>query len=70
LAGPAKKSDGDIMKKAVIKTYVTIKDVARLFAGDGITVPQISNAFKWGQTALAGWSAGSEASRQTGPCRQ
>jgi len=42
---------------------VTIKDVARLFAGDGITIPQISDVFKWGQMALAGWSTGSEASR-------
>ena len=43
---------------------VTIENVARLFTGDGITIPQISDAFKWGQMALAGWSAGSEASRQ------
>ena len=42
---------------------VTIEDMAKLFAWDGITIPQISDTFKWGQTALAGWSAGSEVSR-------
>jgi len=49
---------------AQLSDSVTIEDVARLFAGDGITIPQISNVFKWGQTALAGWSTGSEASRR------
>jgi len=44
---------------------VTVKDVARLFTEDGITIPQISDTFKWGQMASAGWSMGSEASRQT-----
>jgi len=43
---------------------ITIEDMARLFTGDGITIPQISDVFKWGQMALAGWSAGSKASRQ------
>jgi len=42
---------------------ITVEDVVRLFAGDGITIPQISDAFEWGQTALAGWSTGSDASR-------
>ena len=41
----------------------TVEDVVTLFTGDGITIPQISDAFKWGQMALAGWSAGSDASR-------
>ena len=50
---------------AQLSDNVTIKDVARLFAGDGITIPQISDAFEWGQTALAEWSAGSKASRWT-----
>jgi len=49
---------------AQLSDNVTIKDVARLFTGDGITIPQISDAFEWGQTALAGWSMGSEASRE------
>jgi len=44
---------------------ITVEDVVRLFTGDGITIPQISNAFEWGQMALAGWSVGSDASRQT-----
>jgi len=44
-------------------TSTDVEDVVRLFAGDGITIPQISNTFKWGQTALAGWSMGSDASR-------
>jgi len=44
---------------------VTIEDMARLFTGDGITIPKISDAFEWGQMALAGWSTGSKASRQT-----
>ena len=43
---------------------VTIEDVARFFAGDGITIPQISDTFEWGQMVLVGWSARSEASRQ------
>jgi len=42
---------------------ITIKDVARLFTGDGITIPQIGDTFEWVQMALAGWSAGSKASR-------
>jgi len=44
---------------------ITVEDMVRLFTGDGITIPQISNMFKWGQTALAGWSVESDASRQT-----
>jgi len=44
---------------------VTLKDVARLFTGDGITIPQISDMFEWGEMALAEWSTGSKASRQT-----
>jgi len=48
---------------AQLSDNVTVKDMARLFTGDGITTPQISDAFKWGQMALAGWSMGSEASR-------
>jgi len=39
--------------------------MVRLFTGDGITIPQINDVFKWGQMALAGWSAGSDASKQT-----
>jgi len=34
----------------------TVEDMVRLFAGDGITIPQISNVFEWGQMVLAGWS--------------
>jgi len=49
---------------AQLSDNVTIEDVARLFTGDGITIHQISDAFEWGQTALAGWSMGSKASRQ------
>ena len=48
---------------AQLSDNVTIKEVARLFTGDGMTIPQISGTFEWGQTALAGWSTGSEASR-------
>jgi len=44
---------------------VTIEDMARLFTGDGISIPQISDMFEWGQMALAGWSMGGEASRWT-----
>jgi len=49
---------------AQLSDHVTVEDMARLFTGGGITIPQISNVFEWGQTALAGWSTGSEASRQ------
>ena len=50
---------------AQLSDNITIEDVARLLAGDGITIPQISDMFKWGQMALAQWSTGSKASRQT-----
>jgi len=43
---------------------ITIEDVVRLFMGGGITIPQISDMFKWGQTALAGWSMGSDAGKR------
>jgi len=49
---------------AQMSDNITVEDVVRLFAGDGITIPQISDTFKWGQMALAGWSAGSDASRR------
>ena len=39
---------------AQLSDNVTIEDVTRLFTGDGITIPQISNMFEWGQMALAG----------------
>ena len=41
---------------------ITVEDMVRLFTGDGITIPQISDTFEWGQMALAGWSMGSDAS--------
>jgi len=50
---------------AQMSDNITVEDVVRLFTGDGITIPQTSDAFEWGQMALAGWSAGSDASRQT-----
>jgi len=50
---------------AQMSDNITVEDMVRFFAGDGITIPQISDLFEWGQTALAGWSAGSDASRQT-----
>jgi len=31
----------------------TVEDVVRLFTGDGITIPQISDMFELGQMALA-----------------
>jgi len=49
---------------AQMSDNITVEDMVRLFAGDGITIPQISNTFEWGKTALAGWSTGSDASRQ------
>jgi len=51
--------------QAQMSDNTTVENVVRLFTGDGITIPQISNAFKWGQMALAGWSMGSDASRWT-----
>jgi len=50
---------------AQMSDNITVEDVVRLFTGDGITIPQISNVFEWGQMALAGWSTGSDASRWT-----
>jgi len=44
----------------------TVEDMVRPFTGDGITIPQISDTFKVGPNALAGWSMGSNASRRMG----
>src|ERR1700723_771302 len=40
---------------------VTLKDVARLFVGDGYTIAQVRDAFEWGQMALLNWSQGMDA---------
>ena len=50
---------------AQMSDNIIVEDVVRPFAGDGLTIPQISDTFEWGQMALAGWSMGSDASRQT-----
>jgi len=50
---------------AQMSDNIIVEDMVRLFTGDGISIPQISDVFKWGQTALAGWSVGSDASRWT-----
>jgi len=39
---------------AQMSNNTTVEDAVRLFTGDGITMPQISDTFKWGQMALAG----------------
>jgi hypothetical protein len=31
---------------------ISIKDVACLFAADGVTIPQVSDAHKWGTSVL------------------
>jgi len=49
---------------AQMSDNITVEDMVRLFAGDGITIPQLSDMFEWGQMALAGWSVGSDASRR------
>ena len=44
---------------------VTVEDMARLFARDGVTIPQIGDAYEWGHTALITWSQGMDAARRT-----
>ena len=44
---------------------VTVEDVARLFARDGVTIPQIGDAYEWGHTALITWSQGMDTAQRT-----
>ena len=43
---------------------IIVEDVARLFAGDGVTIPQIGDAYEWGHMALITWSQGTDAARR------
>jgi hypothetical protein len=44
---------------------VTIEDIARLFAADGVTIPQIVDAYEWGCSMLLNLVSGVDASRRT-----
>jgi hypothetical protein len=41
---------------------ISIKDVARLFAADGVTIPQVSDAYEWGALVLRNIVGGIDAS--------
>jgi hypothetical protein len=43
---------------------VTVEDVARMFAADGITILQVRDAHKWGQLALERLAVGMDAARR------
>ena len=40
---------------------VMVEDMACLFAKDGVTIPQVGDAYEWGHMALIGWSQGTDA---------
>jgi hypothetical protein len=44
---------------------VTVEDVAAMFAADGVTIAQVSDAFEWGRSMLLNLSNGVDASRRT-----
>ena len=44
---------------------VTVEDVAQLLAADGITIPQVMDAFEWGHSMLQNLVSGVDASRRT-----
>jgi hypothetical protein len=44
---------------------VTVEDVAAMFAADGVTIAQVSDAFEWGRSMLLNLSNGVDVSRRT-----
>jgi hypothetical protein len=43
---------------------ISVEDVARLFAADGVTIPQVLDAYEWGNSVLQSMSSGVDASRR------
>jgi hypothetical protein len=43
---------------------VTVEDVAAMFAVDGVTIAQVSDAFEWGHSMLLNLSNGIDMSRR------
>jgi hypothetical protein len=44
---------------------VTVEDVARLLAADGVTIPQVMDAFEWGHSMLMNLASSMDALRRT-----
>jgi len=55
---------------AQLSDNITVKDVARLFARDGITIPQISDAFEWGHWPYQDEVQEARPAGRWRPCRQ
>jgi hypothetical protein len=49
----------------VLSKNISIEDVAHLFMADGVTIPQVSDAHKWGTSVLRNLAGGIDASRRT-----
>jgi hypothetical protein len=50
---------------AQLSENITIEDVVQLLTADGITIPQVMDAFEWGRSMLLNLVSGMDASRRT-----
>jgi hypothetical protein len=50
---------------AQLSGNITIEDMARLFAVDGVTILQIVDAYEWGHSMLLNLASSVDASRRT-----
>jgi hypothetical protein len=50
---------------AQLSENITVEDVAAMFAVDGVTIAQVSDAFEWGRSMLLNLSNGVDVSRRT-----
>ena len=55
---------------AQMSENITIEDVVRLFTGDGITIPQISDTFEWAKWPSQDRVQGVMPAGGQRPCRQ
>ena len=53
------------MSVAQMTDNVTVEDVARVLAADGVTIPQARDAHEWGLNTLNLWSQVTDANRRT-----
>ena len=53
------------MSVAQTTDNVTVEDVARVLAADGVTIPQARDAHEWGLNTLNLWSQVADANRRT-----
>jgi hypothetical protein len=44
---------------------ITLNDVARVLAEDGVTIPQVRDTHDWGVTALNQWAQNADVSQRT-----